>query len=217
MLNDDLPPQVWMWLKFPWQAPDKPEEFTIAFEAGIPVELNGKRLPLAKIIDELNVMGGRNGVGYIDMFEDGMMCLKSREIYEAPAAHIILKLHRDIEANCLTKDEIFLKKTIDERWAYMVYHGEWYHPLKRALDAFIAETQGVVSGSFKIKLYKGNIHVAERTLGPGSLFAPEIRDIKKKSFDQRQSKDAAKIRGLRFEILAMRDKKMAEAAKAKKK
>jgi argininosuccinate synthase len=225
MLNDELPPEVWMWLTFPWKAPDKGEEFTIKFEAGIPVELNGKAMPLAKIIDELNLVGGRNGVGYIDMFEDGMACLKSREIYEAPAAHIILKLHRDLEANCLTKDEIFFKKTVDERWAYMVYHGEWYHPLKRALDAFVAETQPIISGSFKVRVYKGNIHIVERTLGPGSLFAPEIRDIKRKSFDQRWSANAAKIRGMQFEILAMRDKKVAaagqkpavDANKAKKK
>jgi len=213
MLNDVLPKEVWMWWVPPREAPDKPEEITIGFERGIPVELNGERMPLGDIIDKLNVVGGRNGVGYIDMFEDGITCLKSREIYEAPAAHIILKLHRDLEQNCLTKDEILFKAMVDQRWAQMVYHGEWFHPLKRELDAFIEASQDVVSGSFKVALYKGNIHIAERTLGPGSLFAPEIRDIKRRSFDQRWSANAAKIRGLQFEILAMRDKKVREAKK----
>ena len=117
---------------------DKGETITLRYVEGIPVELNGKKLPLDELIAELNVIAGRNGVGYIDMFEDGIMDLKSREIYEAPAAHVILKLHRDLEQQCLTKEEIQFKKMVDAKWAYMTYHGEWYHPLKADLDAFIA-------------------------------------------------------------------------------
>ena len=129
--------------------------------------------PGVSLIPALNVIGGRNGVGRIDMFEDGIMDLKSREIYEAPAAHILLKLHRDLEQWCLMKDEIQFKKIVDAKWAYMTYHGEWYHPLKAALDSFIAETQRAVNGRYTVKLYKGNIDILERESSTG-LFSPEI-------------------------------------------
>ncbi len=202
-LNQELPHDAWMWLVPPEKAQGKPEELTIAFVEGIPTALNGKEMPLDELISELNVIAGRNGVGMIDMFEDGIMSLKSREIYEAPAAHVVLKLHRDLEQQCLTKEEIQYKKGVDARWAYMVYHGEWYHPLKDALDAFIATTQRVVNGSYTVKLYKGNITITRRT-SDTSLFTPEIRSIKARGFDQRWCANAAKVRGLPFEILAKR-------------
>ena len=114
-------------------------------------------MPLDCLIAQLNTIAGSQGIGLIDMFEDGIMDLKSREVYEAPAAHVILKLHRDLEQQCLTKDEIQFKKGVDAQWAFLVYHGMWYSPLKNALDAFIAQTQQMVSGTVKAKLYKGNI------------------------------------------------------------
>jgi len=202
-LNQPLPDDIWMWLVPPEKAPDKPETITLEFERGIPVKLNGKAMPLGKLIPRLNVVGGRNGVGKIDMFEDGIMDLKSREIYEAPAAHIILKLHRDLEQQCLTKEEIQFKKIIEHKWAYMTYHGEWYHPLKRSLDAYVASTQDYVNGAFRVKLYKGTIEIVHRESAT-SLFSPEIRSIKARGFDQRWCANAAKVRGLPFEILARR-------------
>jgi len=137
------------------------------------------------------------------LFEDGIMDLKSREIYEAPAAHVILKLHRDLEQQCLPKEEIQFKKMVDAKWAYMVYHGEWYHPLKEDLDAFIVQSQKPVNGSFTVELYKGNMVIIRRE-SKTSLFSPEIRSIKARGFDQRWSSYAAKVRGLPFEILAKR-------------
>ena len=208
-LNQELPDDIWMWLVPPEKAPDKPEEIRLRFAAGLPVELNGKERPLDEIISELNVVAGRNGVGLIDMFEDGIMALKSREIYEAPAAHVILKLHRDLEQQCLTKEEIQYKKNIDATWAYMTYHGEWYHPLKKALDSFIEATQGVVNGLYRVKLYKGNVRIAERE-SKTSLFTPEIRSIKARGFDQRWCANASKVRGLPFEILAKRRRMMSK-------
>ena len=200
-LNQQLPEDIWMWLTPPEKAPDRTEEVALEFRRGVPVSLNGRELGLSDLIAELNVIAGRNGIGKIDMFEDGIMDLKSREIYEAPAAHVILKLHRDLEQQCLLKETIQFKKLIDAKWAYMVYHGEWYHPLKSALDAFVAATQDVVNGSFTVNLYKGNIDIVRRE-SPTSLFSPEIRSIKATGFDQRWSANAAKIRGLPFEILA---------------
>ena len=208
-LNQEIPREVWMWLAPPEDAPDKAQEVSLEFERGVPVALNGKRLALGTLIPELNVIGGRNGVGKIDMFEDGIMDLKSREIYEAPAAHIVLKLHRDLEQQCLMKEEIQFKKMIDAKWAYMTYHGEWYHPLKRSLDAYIEASQEVVNGSFTVALYKGNIDIRRRE-SRTSLFSPEIRSIKARGFDQRWCTNAAKIRGLPFEILAKRKKLLGE-------
>jgi len=206
-LNQELPRDIWMWIVPPEDAPDEPGHVEIAFREGLPVSLDGKEMPLGELIPALNELGGRHGVGKIDMFEDGIMDLKSREIYEAPAAHIILKLHRDLEQQCLTKEEIQFKKMIDAKWAYMTYHGEWYHPLKAELDAFVAASQGVVSGTYRVKLYKGNIDIEQRESAT-SLFTPEIRSIKARGFDQRWCANAAKVRGLPFEILAKRQRIM---------
>lgn len=202
-LNQELPRDIWLWYCPPTEAPDKPARIELKFEGGIPTALNGKEISLEEVITELNLIGGANGVGKIDMCEDGIMDLKSREIYEAPAAHIVLKLHRDLEQFCLTKDEIQFKKMIDAKWAYLVYHGMWFHPLKKALDAFIFETQSVINGTYTVELYKGNIDIISRESAT-SLFTPEIRSIKSRGFNQQMCADAAHIRGLPFEILARR-------------
>jgi len=202
-LDQELPDDVWMWLVPPQKAPDTTETVSVTFEQGVPTKLNGRTMPLGKLIPELNVTGGRNGIGRIDMFEDGIMDLKSREIYEAPAAHMILKLHKDLEQFCLTKDELEFKAIVDRKWAYLTYHGMWYHPLRRELDAFILAASRFMNGTYKVGLYKGNIEILKRE-SPSSLFSPEIRSIKAKGFSQRMAKDAATIRGLPFEILAKR-------------
>ena len=205
-LNQPLPDNIWMWYRPVEKSPDEPSFVTLEFEKGIPTKLNDKRKPLGEIIPALNVIGGMHSIGRIDMFEDGIMDLKSREIYEAPAATILLKLHRDLEQFCLTKDEIQVKKGIDQKWAYLVYHGMAYHPLRYDLDAFIETSQKVVNGKYKVKLYKGNIEIVQRE-SKTSLFSPEIRSIKTSGFDQRRCADAAFIRGLPFEILAKRKTK----------
>jgi len=205
-LNQPLPDNIWMWYQPPEKAPGRPALLALDFEEGIPVKLNGKRRPLGEMIPELNSIGGTHSIGRIDMFEDGIMDLKSREIYEAPAATIILKLHRDLEQFCLTKDEVQFKKGIDQKWAYLIYHGMAYHPLRYDLDAFIKTSQRVVNGKYQIKLYKGNIEIVHRE-SRTSLFTPEIRSIKATGFDQRRCADAAFVRGLPFEILAKRKKK----------
>ena len=202
-LDQELPDDIWMWLTVPPKAPDKTEEVTLSFEEGIPVKLNGRKLPLDRLIMDLNVVAGRNGIGYIDMFEDGIMDLKSREIYEAPAAHVILKLHHDLEQWCLTKDELEFKAVVDRKWAYLTYHGMWFHPLKAELDAFVLAASRFTSGTYRVGLYKGNIQILKRESSTG-LFSPEIRSIKSKGFSQKMAKDAAVIRGLPFEILARR-------------
>jgi len=214
-LNQEIPDHVWMWLVPPEKAKDEPAYVDLVFRAGLPVSLDGKRMPLDKLVEKLNVIAGAAGVGRIDMFEDGIMDLKSREIYEAPAAHVILKLHRDLEQYCLTKEEVQFKKIVDAKWAYMVYHGTWYHPLKKALDAFVEETQDVCNGEYRVKLYKGNIEIVKRS-SDTSLFSPEIRSIKATGFDQRWCANAAKVRGIPFEILAKRAAAMEKFLKKSK-
>lgn len=204
-LSTQLPDDIWMWLVPPHKAPDTPTKLTLTWANGLPVALNGQTLSLAAMLEQLNIIAGANGIGIIDLFEDGIMGLKSREIYEAPAATLLLKIHRDLEQFCLTKEEIQLKRQMEAQWATMVYHGEWFHPLKDALDAFIATTQHVVSGEYVVELYKGNISIVSRS-SPGGLFFPDVRSIKSASFNQKDCAPAAHIRGLPYELMARRKK-----------
>src|SRR6266699_3447533 len=204
-LTTELPDSIWMWLTPPTKASTKPTTITLSWQNGLPVALNGSLLSLDQIIEQLNITGGANGIGKIDIFEDGIMGMKSREIYEAPAATILLKLHRDLEQYCLTKEEIQWKRQLDAQWAKMVYHGEWFHPLKDAIDAFIATTQKVVNGEYTVELYKGNIDIRSRASTSG-LFFSDIRSIKSASFNQKESAPAAHLRGLPYELIARRNK-----------
>ncbi len=209
-LNAPLPDDVWLWYTPPTQAPDEPATFTLSFEAGLPVAMDGQALPLETIISRLNVLAGAHGIGKIDMFEDGIMDMKSREIYEAPAAQVLIKLHQDLEQWTLTKDEVQFKKLVDAQWAYKVYHGEWYHPLKADLDAFIERSQGVVNGTYTVQLYKGTVDILERNSNSG-LFYPDVRSISSASFNQQLCGPAAQIMGLPWELLARRDHELEDA------
>lgn len=210
-LDTVIPDHVWMWLTPPQQAPDEPATITLTFKNGLPVALNGQQMPLHELIPALNTLGGQHGIGKIDIWEDGIMDLKSREIYEAPGAKIILTVHKDIEGMTLTKQQVAFKKSVDATWASLVYHGEWFQPLKADLDAFIASTQQVVEGTWTVSLYKGNIDIIKRE-SAASLFKPEIRSIESSGFNQQLCGPAAYIKGLPFEVLALRDAEMAKAA-----
>lgn len=203
-LDTELPERIWLWYTPPQRAADETVTVSMTFEGGVPVALDGRPLPLVDLITALNVTGGRCGIGKIDILEDGIMDLKSREVYEAPAAAIILKAHRDLEQLCLTKEEIQFKRGVDAAWASLVYHGQWFHPLKADLDAFIDRSQEVVSGTVTLRLYKGSAEIASRDSST-SLFFPELRSIATGGFDQRLCGPAAAIRGLPFEILARRE------------
>lgn len=211
-LNQKIPDSIWMWHVPPERAEDRAEVLELAFQQGLPVALDGESLDLVALIERLNRRAGACGLGRIDIFEDGIMGLKSREIYEAPAAEVILKVKTDLEGQTLSKEEREFKRLVDNRWASMVYHGEWFHPLKEELDAFVECSQKHVNGTVKVKLYKGNLEILERERSWSSLFYPEIRSIEGSGFDQRWCADAAKVRGLTFEILARRDKRRKERA-----
>jgi argininosuccinate synthase len=157
----------------PENAPDDPQYVEVGFEEGLPTSLDGEDLRLIDLIAELNGVAGANGVGRIDMIEDRLVGIKSREIYETPAALAIIAAHRELEALTLTRDVLRFKTTVEQRYAELAYEGLWFTPLKTALDVFITETQKTVTGSVRLKLYKGNATVVGRT-APNALYSKDL-------------------------------------------
>ncbi|HEY6713441.1 MAG TPA: argininosuccinate synthase [Rubrobacter sp.] len=157
----------------PEDAPDEPQYVEIGFQEGLPTTLEGEELPLADLISELGDVAGANGVGRIDMLEDRLVGIKSREIYEAPAALAIIAAHRDLETLTLTRDVLRFKTTVEQHYAELTYEGLWFTPLKSALDAFVAETQKTVTGTVRLKLYKGNSTVVGRK-SPNALYSEDL-------------------------------------------
>jgi argininosuccinate synthase len=157
----------------PENAPDEPQYVEIGFEEGLPARLDGKEMPLVDLIPELASIAGANGVGRIDMIEDRLVGIKSREIYECPAALTIISAHRELESLTLTRDVLRFKTTVEQRYAELAYEGLWFTPLKTALDAFITETQKTVTGTVRLKLYKGTATVVGRT-APNALYNKDL-------------------------------------------
>jgi argininosuccinate synthase len=164
---------VFAFTSSPEEAPNEPEYVEIGFVEGLPVCLDGEAMPLVELIAELNRIAGAHGVGRIDMIEDRLVGIKSREIYECPAALVIIQAHKELETMTLTKDVLRFKVTVEQRYAELTYDGLWFTPLKRALDAFITETQKTVTGSVRLKLYKGTATVVGRT-APQALYSKEL-------------------------------------------
>ena len=155
------------------QTPDEPEYVEIGFERGIPVTLNGTALSPIDLITQLNELSGTHGFGRIDMMENRLVGIKSREIYEAPALMTLILAHRDLESLTLTADVSQYKRGIEETYSRLVYNGLWYSPLKAALDAFVQQTQERVSGTIRIKFFKGNATIVGRK-AENSLYTPDL-------------------------------------------
>ncbi|MCX8170536.1 MAG: argininosuccinate synthase [Candidatus Bathyarchaeota archaeon] len=167
---DKEPPEdAFEWTVAPEKAPNEPEYVSIEFESGVPVALNGRSMEPVNLIESLNSIAGRHGVGRIDHMEDRLVGIKSREVYECPAATVIIEAHKDLEKLVLTRHEVLFKQHIDAEWAYLVYAGLWMDPLKEDLDAFINKTQERVNGEVRVKLFKGNGLVVGRS-SPYSLY-----------------------------------------------
>ena len=150
-------------------------------------------------------IGGKNGIGFIDTWEQDIIDVKSREFYEAPGAIIILEAHRNLERIIFPKDELRFKSLVDSEWANMVFNGDWFHPLKSDLDAFIDNSQKVLEGTVNLMLYKGNIRVVSCD-SKNSLYKPQIRMIQSDSFDQRICGPAAELKAIPYKILSARRK-----------
>jgi argininosuccinate synthase len=167
--SNEPPEDVFEWTESPEKALNKPEYLTINFRGGIPYALNEEQLDAITLIEKLNEIAGKHGIGRIDHMEDRLIGIKSREVYECPAATVILETHKDLEKTVLTKHELSYKKLIDDQWTFLVYSGLWMEPLKDALEAFIDKTQERVLGKVKVKLYKGSLRVVGRS-SPMSLY-----------------------------------------------
>lgn len=165
----ESPAGIWTLTADAQSAPDQPEYLEIGFEAGVPRSLNGEEMGLVDMIKIINVKAGMHGCGRLDMVENRLVGVKSRECYEVPAAQVIINAHKALETLCLDRETQHYKLGIEQKWATAVYEGLWYSPLKEALDSFCASTQACVTGTVKVKLYKGSSTVVGRK-SPYSLY-----------------------------------------------
>lgn len=157
----------------PEKAPDKPTYIEIEFEKGIPVKVGGKKLPPVELMKYLNKVGGENGIGIIDIVENRLVGMKSRGVYETPGGTILYAAHKELENITIDRDTAHYKALVSQRFAELIYYGQWFTPLREALSAFVDSTQKYVTGTVKLKLYKGNIIPAGVT-SPYSLFSEEL-------------------------------------------
>ena len=190
------PAGAFEWTVSPEKAPEKPKYMTIQFEKGIPVGLDGGIKDGVQLIRALNKVAGDHGVGRIDHVEDRIVGIKSREVYECPAALTVLEAHKDLEKIVLTRHELSFKRGIEDQWSFMTYAGLWADPLKKALDAFVNETQKRVNGEVKMKLYRGSATVVGRS-SQYSLYDQNLAtyDVSSK-FDQSSATGFIELWGL---------------------
>jgi argininosuccinate synthase len=194
--SHEPPEDVFEWTVSPEKAPDTPEYITITFEAGAPVALNKEALAPLALIETLNATAGKHGVGRIDHIEDRMVGIKSREIYECPAATVLLEAHKDLEKMVLTRHEVMFKQQIDAQWTFLAYAGLWMDPLMEDLDAFINKSQEKVAGDVRVKIYKGNAQIIGRSSSM-SLYDMNLVNYNiKNGFNQTHSKGFIELWGL---------------------
>ena len=191
----------------PWKAPDTPTYVTIDFEKGKPVGLNGKKMSATELVKQLNKLGGENGIGLVDMVENRLVGMKSRGVYETPGGAIIYEAHELLESITLERDTQHFKQRIAIEFAEMVYNGKWFTPLREALSAFVDKTQETVTGSVKVKLYKGNIIPASIT-SPYSLYSEEVATFGEDDvYDQADSAGFINLYGLPIKVKALLNQK----------
>ncbi len=197
------PEEIYAWTLSPERTPRKPRIIKIGFRRGVPVSLDGRRMSGVKLIQTLNRIAGKYGVGRIELIEDRILGLKARENYEAPAATVLLDAHRGLEQLVLTKQELYFKQLIDTTWADLVYSGLWFDPLRSDLDAFIDATQERVTGEVLVELNRGRCRVVGRS-SPHSLYDEELVSFDKYGFDQRDSERVIRFQTMRARILSKR-------------
>lgn len=191
----------------PQKAPDKEEKITVSFEKGIPVAVNGEKLDGISLIAKLNELGGKHGIGTVDIVENRLVGMKSRGVYETPGGTILYKAHDMLEQLCLDKSTFQFKQTVALEFAEIVYNGQWYTPLREALSAFVDETQKTVTGDVKLVLYKGNI-IGAGMSSPYSLYSEEYATFGKDSvYDQMDSQGFITLYGLPNRIHAIMTQK----------
>ncbi len=188
----------------PIQAPDEPTYITIGFEAGAPVSFNGENMKASKIIEKLNEVGGANGIGIIDIVENRLIGMKDRGVYETPGGTILYKAHELMEMLTLDKEVMHEKQKLAIVYADLIYNGKWYSPLQEALTAFANEASKYVTGTVRLKLYKGNIIPAGMT-SPCSLYSENLVTFGESDYDQAQAEGFINLWGLPTKVQALRE------------
>ena len=200
---------MWRWTVSPEKAPDAAEYLDIEFVQGDVVALNGQKMTPAQVLNNLNILGGKHGIGRLDLVENRYVGMKSRGCYETPGGTILLKAHRAIESITLDREVTHLKDDLMPRYASMIYNGYWWSPERHALQTLIDHTQSCVNGWVRVKLYKGNVIVVGRDSKTDSLFDPTIATFEddKGAYDQKDAAGFIKLNALRMRIAANLHKK----------
>ena len=194
----------------PEKAPDQDEYVTMTFEKGVPTSVNGKKMKVSEIITTLNELGGKHGIGIIDIVENRVVGMKSRGVYETPGGTILMEAHQQLEELILDRDTYAMKKEIGSRFASLVYEGKWFTPLRQAEQAFIEETQKYVTGEVKFKLYKGNI-IKAGTTSPYSLYNESIASFTTGDlYDHHDAEGFINLFGLSCKVRAMKMQEQGE-------
>lgn len=187
----------------PEKAPDNPTYVEIYFEQGIPKKVNGVEYSPIELLETLNRLGGENGVGIMDMVENRLVGMKSRGVYETPGGTILYAAHRELELLCLDRDTLHYKDVVAQRFAELVYYGQWYTPLREALSAFVDSTQKTVTGTVRLKLYKGNVMPAG-TQSPYSLYSEELSTFgRDEVYNQKDAEGFINLFGLPMKVRAL--------------
>lgn len=188
----------------PDKAPDEGETISLTFEKGIPTSLNGKAMTPTKIIKELNKLGGRHGIGIVDIVENRVVGMKSRGVYETPGGTILMEAHKQLEELILDRDTMLAKKDVANHFASLVYEGKWFAPLREAYQAFVDVTQEYVTGEVKLKLYKGNI-IKQGTTSPYSLYNESIASFTTgELYNHKDAEGFINLFGLSMKVRAMK-------------
>ena len=193
---------MWRWTVAPEKAPNKPEYLDLEFKAGDLVAIDGKKMKPHQLLAKLNEIGGKHGIGRLDLVENRYVGMKSRGCYETPGGTILLKAHRGIESVCLDREVAHLKDDLMPRYASLIYNGYWWSPERRALQALIDHTQQSVNGWVRVKLYKGSVSVVARDSKTDSLFDPTIATFEDDAgaYDQKDAGGFIKLNALRMRI-----------------
>ena len=188
----------------PFKAPDEATYVTLDFEKGVPVALNGEKMKASKIIEGLNKLGGENGIGLLDIVENRLVGMKDRGVYETPGGTILYRAHEVLEMITLDKDTKHMKQKLAIDWADLLYNGKWFTPLREALQAFVLDTQKHVTGTVKLKLYKGNI-ITSSVTSPESLYSEKLVTFEESDYNQNDATGFINLWGLPDTVQALRD------------
>ncbi|HOU23942.1 MAG: Argininosuccinate synthase [Chloroflexi bacterium ADurb.Bin180] len=191
----------------PEKAPDAPQYITIDFERGVPVAIDGVKMSPVELVTQLNTLGGQHGIGRVDLVENRLVGMKSRGVYETPGGTILYAAHQGLEQICLDRETLHFKEGLAHRYAELVYYGQWFTPLREALDAFVSKTQRRVTGTVRVKLYKGSCTVVGRK-SPYSLYRDDFatfgHDV---VYDQRDAAGFINLFGLPLKVKALVDRR----------